>query len=292
MKQYSLETGPLGTVHLIDTPGLDEFSLVRYAEVFHRINNFTRASSLSNGILDGIIFLQPINSARRYSRYMSAVYAFRRLLKPKFYNRMVLATTMWNKVALDIGEKRESELCSSTNVWGDMIRKGCRVIRLPRDRQSALALLDTFVKPDVKTGFTPVGRIGTSSALPYRLPIEIAPSKVLQDWVNERKRVDLMRPYSNSVSTYRALDFELGYSNIRNRRQVKVNIGSPVSEDLKLQEVSGRKVTLTKQLRQFKAQLNENIALVTASRVEIATMKEILFLITVTVSPLGFYITV
>jgi hypothetical protein len=145
-----------------------------------------------------------------------------------------------------------------------MIRQGCKVIRLPRDRQSALALLDTFVKPDGKPGFAPVGRIGTPSALSYGFPVEITPSRMLQHEGNERKTKDLMRTYSTSVSTY--LDFEPHYKNFRNYRQVKADIGSPVSEDLKsLQEVSGRKVTLTKQLRQFKEQVNEKIALVAAS---------------------------
>jgi hypothetical protein len=128
---------------------------------------------------------------------MKTLRAFREQLAPSFYNRVVLATTMWEKVPQDIGHKREYELCFSPNLWGDMIKQGFRVIRLPTDRQSALTLLDTFVRRDVKARFTAVGEGGISASFADEVLIENTLRR-LQDERKARKE-ELSRKWKYSA---------------------------------------------------------------------------------------------
>lgn len=89
-------TGPLGTVPLIDTPGIDNFG-PSATEVLDMIIKFTRRSSLPSVTLDGIIFVLPVDVVRIRSCSMNILSAFTEGLAPSFYNRVVLATTMWEK---------------------------------------------------------------------------------------------------------------------------------------------------------------------------------------------------
>lgn len=57
---------------------------------------------------------------------------------------------MWDIEKRDIAERREKELKETTKYWGNMITKGSRVLRHDNMQQSALALVDSFVKEDSK----------------------------------------------------------------------------------------------------------------------------------------------
>jgi hypothetical protein len=302
VKRYSLMTGHFRTVHLIDTPGIDYYFDPNATKVFEMIFEFIRASSLPGLTLDGIIFLHPINSMRIPSGFMRTLRAFTQLVERPFNYSVILATTMWDQVAQDIGEKRQSELCSSSGIWDSIVQRRCRVTPLPRDRQSALALLDNFVRPDVKSGLTAVGEGETLSGFADEDSIEIT-LRELRDEGNgmtealsrkwkylARLSHQLMIPPSSSPTSLNS-----GRSDnedyFRKRREVKADLGSGVSEYFKnLQEVSGGKVKLTKQLRQLKEQLNEKIALIAASSAKSTTMNEILFLINA--FALGYFLTV
>ncbi|RYP21885.1 hypothetical protein DL765_001961 [Monosporascus sp. GIB2] len=60
----------------------------------------------------------------------------------KAYQSVVLATTMWSKVDLAVGEKRERQLTERDDYWGAMYNKGSRVFRYLNNLNSAREIID------------------------------------------------------------------------------------------------------------------------------------------------------
>lgn len=68
---------------------------------------------------------------------------FEQLCGPDALKNVVLTTTFWDQVNIDIGLARETQLRSE--FWAGMIAQGCRVARLkPRKRETAWEIIDMF----------------------------------------------------------------------------------------------------------------------------------------------------
>jgi len=67
---------------------------------------------------------------------------FRKLCGADALKNVILATTFWERVTPSEGAKREKELCSNPDFWGGMLEKGAKIMRLTRNRESGLALLE------------------------------------------------------------------------------------------------------------------------------------------------------
>lgn len=66
---------------------------------------------------------------------------FKKLCGAKGLSCVVLATTMWSQVTLDEGERRENELISKQEFWGEMIKQGSTVMRQDRAEVSAIKII-------------------------------------------------------------------------------------------------------------------------------------------------------
>lgn len=66
---------------------------------------------------------------------------FKKLCGAKGLSCVVLATTMWSQVTPEEGERRENELISKPEFWGEMIKQGSTVKRQDRAEVSAIEII-------------------------------------------------------------------------------------------------------------------------------------------------------
>ena len=69
---------------------------------------------------------------------------FRNLVGEDALSNVVLITTFWDTVSLDIGQTREKELLTNKQFWGRMLEKGCQIRRLQDNgnREEALKIIE------------------------------------------------------------------------------------------------------------------------------------------------------
>lgn len=75
---------------------------------------------------------------------------FRKLCGDKPLENVILATTFWGKVDPSMAEKRENELRTTPDFWGQMLQKGSRVERY-RNREDGLHMMDILLQKKVIT---------------------------------------------------------------------------------------------------------------------------------------------
>jgi hypothetical protein len=66
---------------------------------------------------------------------------FKKLCGAQGLSCVVLATTMWSQVTPEDGERRENELISKQDFWGEMIKQGSTVMRQDQDEVSAIKII-------------------------------------------------------------------------------------------------------------------------------------------------------
>ncbi|KAI1163169.1 P-loop containing nucleoside triphosphate hydrolase protein [Nemania serpens] len=138
-----------GRVYLVDTPGFDDTNR-KDTEVLRTLGAWLTAT-YSGGIkLSGIIYCHRINQTRMQGSAIKNIQLLRSLCGDDALSKVVLVTTMWDIENRDIAERREKELKDTTKYRGNMIAKGSLVLRHYNTQQSALALVDTFVKDNAK----------------------------------------------------------------------------------------------------------------------------------------------
>jgi hypothetical protein len=120
---YAYEVSPVQTVYLIDTPGFDDTNRSD-TEVLKEIARWLVASYKGKILLNGIIYLHRITDIRMQGSARKNLVMFRQLCGENALKRVVLVTTMWDKVPEDEASKREKELIDTPEFWGWMLEKG------------------------------------------------------------------------------------------------------------------------------------------------------------------------
>jgi len=67
--------------------------------------------------------------------------SFKRLCGEDAFRKVVLATTFWDQVDHAIGERRERELKSEWDYWGEMMNRGSKVLRHDQGKRSAKEII-------------------------------------------------------------------------------------------------------------------------------------------------------
>ena len=132
---------------LIDTPGFDD-PLKSDTAVVDKILQWLETSYRAGRQLSGIIYLHRIVDPRMQGSALRNMRMFRKLCGPDCYKNVVLATTFWNKVSEATGQEREKELMTKDEFWGQMVKKESRVVRLGRDKDSALGVIGLIEQND------------------------------------------------------------------------------------------------------------------------------------------------
>ncbi|KAF6824236.1 hypothetical protein CMUS01_10337 [Colletotrichum musicola] len=150
---YPVNHAPNRTVWLVDTPGFDDTNL-NDTDVLKEIATWSTNSYRKNVKLHGIIYLHRISDTRMTGSGMRNLAIFRKLCGPDALEHVVLATTMWESVDAQIGNRREGELRARSEYWGDMIASGSMILRHGNNRESAMRLIDHFVDKPAEAATT------------------------------------------------------------------------------------------------------------------------------------------
>ncbi|RYC60016.1 hypothetical protein CHU98_g6190 [Xylaria longipes] len=126
---YPYELSPSRTVYLIDTPGFDDTNRSD-TEVLDAIATWLGDSYKNKILLHGIIYLHRICDIRMQGSAKRNLLTFKELCGEKALGKVILATTMWDKVTEEEGARREKELQERPEFWGWMLSKGSSYYRL------------------------------------------------------------------------------------------------------------------------------------------------------------------
>lgn len=96
--------------------------------------------------LHGIIYLHRINDIRMHGSARRNLLLFNQLCGQDAFKKVLLVTTMWDKVAFEEGIKRENELIRTPEFWGRMLDKGSSTHRYYNAEASARDIVHRLVK--------------------------------------------------------------------------------------------------------------------------------------------------
>ncbi|KAK1640654.1 P-loop containing nucleoside triphosphate hydrolase protein [Colletotrichum phormii] len=147
VKVYQYAYSATCNIYLIDTPGFDD-TYRTDKSVLRSLVAWLSLTYKNNIRLHGILYLHRITDVRMQGSAKSSVTLFRQLCGADNLNRVVLVTTMWNKVDDEVSVSREKELVENKDFWGCMVQKGSRFERHYDTVESARKLIDIFLPQD------------------------------------------------------------------------------------------------------------------------------------------------
>ncbi|CAH0018597.1 unnamed protein product [Clonostachys rhizophaga] len=147
---YAYDVSPDQTIYLIDTPGFDDTNKSD-TEVLSEIAAWLGESYKKRVLLSGIIYLHRITDIRMQGSAKKNLLMFRQLCGEDALKKVVLATTMWDKVPTEEGEQREKELVDTQEFWGWMLQKGSSCSRHMNSEDSAKRIVQTLVGHETPT---------------------------------------------------------------------------------------------------------------------------------------------
>ncbi|KAF6824170.1 hypothetical protein CPLU01_11017 [Colletotrichum plurivorum] len=132
-------------VWLVDTPGFDDTHRSD-ADVLREIATWLSNLYENTVKLHGIIYMHRITDRRLGGSARQNLVMFKKLCGQDAFKNVILATTMWEDVKEEQGNKREEELKKRPEFWGEMINKGSTVFRHQNTQESALNLVKYFLE--------------------------------------------------------------------------------------------------------------------------------------------------
>ncbi|KPM46151.1 hypothetical protein AK830_g256 [Neonectria ditissima] len=144
---YAYEMSASRTVWLIDTPGFDDTEKSD-SEVLEEIARWLVQAYKRKDLLHGIIYLHRITDIRMQGSARTNLVTFRQLCGKDALKKVILATTMWDKLPLKEGEKRERELKERQDFWGWMLEKGSSCHRYHNTAESARQIVHVLANHD------------------------------------------------------------------------------------------------------------------------------------------------
>ena len=135
-------------VRLIDTPGFDDTN--RSDSDILSVIGLTLAKIYEERIpLLGVVYLHRISDPRVGGASRKSVRILEAMVGAQAFGSVLLATTMWDKVSLAEGDKREKELVSNPEFFGTICHygqvSGAMVLRHTGTRDSAGEIIRRFI---------------------------------------------------------------------------------------------------------------------------------------------------
>jgi len=132
-------------VVMVDTPGFDD-TYTEDAEILRRIAVWLASSYDADMKLGGVVYLHDISQTRMLGATRTNLAVFHKLCGERADASIILGTTKWKDVSLEMGARREKQLIET--YWQDHIARGSRVYRFEDSQSSAWniihAILDNF----------------------------------------------------------------------------------------------------------------------------------------------------
>jgi len=128
---------------LVDTPGFDN-TFKSDLEILQMVGNWLQKVYEKEIKLAGIIYLHRITDNCMTGSPQRNFRMFKELCGNQALKKVVLVTTMWDKVQRDIGVQREKELFE--NYWKMMINYSASTARFSNSADSAWKIIDIILK--------------------------------------------------------------------------------------------------------------------------------------------------
>ncbi|KAL4064648.1 P-loop containing nucleoside triphosphate hydrolase protein [Scleroderma citrinum] len=129
-------------VVLVDTPGFDDTE-ISDVQVLEMISDWLVKTYRRKVLLSFILFFHRITDNRMSGTPLRNLQVFQKLCGHKAMSRVILVTTMWDEIEVEIGQERLDEL--KGGYWKPMIAKGSKTFEHRNDPSSALELLEMIV---------------------------------------------------------------------------------------------------------------------------------------------------
>ncbi|KAJ5102659.1 P-loop containing nucleoside triphosphate hydrolase protein [Penicillium argentinense] len=190
---YAYEISPRQTVYLIDTPGFDDTNRSDTA-ILREIASWLGDSYRNNILLNGIIYLHRITDIRMQGSAKKNLIMFKQLCGQDALKKVILVTTMWDKVPTNEAEAREKELIDTPEFWGWMVSKGSSCHRHHNTESSArnivskLAAHKTPIATDLQRQLVDEHKSLDQTSAGRELQSEMLKEK--EKWARERKEIE------------------------------------------------------------------------------------------------------
>ncbi|KAJ4301515.1 hypothetical protein N0V90_003608 [Kalmusia sp. IMI 367209] len=235
---HSLKSG------VVDTPGFDDDE-DSDAEILAKITRFLTAQYRLGICLKGIIYLYPITQNRFSGSARRFLETFRQLCGDHALSNVALVTTMWSKIEVNDGLRREVELQDA--YWGDLISNGANVFQYNGTQGMAETIAGLLLSRDdvvlkiqqeLSDDKCELNRTSAGSALASKLDKEIETRrKNIRDM---KLRYDELRMTGDEVEV-RRLERQLKAQREKQLRQLKARdeLKAKIDEETeeKIQEV-------------------------------------------------------
>lgn len=130
---------------MIDTPGFDDTNKTDN-EVLRDVATWLGSSYKEKIMLHGIIYLHRISDARMQGSAKRNLVMFKKLCGQDALKRVILVTTMWDKVSENEGIAREQELLDTQEFWGYMRDNGSICRRHMNQAPTAKDIIDSLAR--------------------------------------------------------------------------------------------------------------------------------------------------
>lgn len=132
-------------IYLVDTPGFDD-SYRSDTEILREIAFWLSNAHRERIKLTGMIYLHRIMDVRIGGAGIKNIRMFKKLSGGDSLASVVLATTMWGYISdITIGEQRERQLITESQLWKAMIDQGSSVFRQDNGRASAMRIIQYLI---------------------------------------------------------------------------------------------------------------------------------------------------
>ncbi|PPR07081.1 hypothetical protein CVT24_010982 [Panaeolus cyanescens] len=121
-------------IYIVDTPGFNDTHRSD-VEIFTRISEWLQQRFTNQVYLSGLVYLHRISDNRMSGTTLKNLQIFEQICGKDCFDKITLATTMWDDVEPDIGDHREKQL--KHDYFSYMIHRGARLARLGNDTNSA-----------------------------------------------------------------------------------------------------------------------------------------------------------
>ncbi|KAH0425956.1 hypothetical protein CcaCcLH18_10660 [Colletotrichum camelliae] len=147
---YPCKADISANVYLIDTPGFDDTDRDD-AEILKQIAAWVGNTYEQKIHIRGIVYLHRITDVRMQGAAIKNLFMFKKLCGKDALPNVILATTMWEEVRENIGQRREEELRATPEYWGEMIRRDSRMVQHHNHYESARNLIHTLLDTTTQT---------------------------------------------------------------------------------------------------------------------------------------------
>lgn len=125
---------------MVDTPGFEDTDLDD-EDIFMALADWLDKSYRKGQRLTGLLYLHRIIDTKAKGSNLRNLRMFRKLCGEQNFGNVILGITWWDKEDPDVASAREKTLASNPELWGDMIRHGSEVVRVPLDKEGSIQLL-------------------------------------------------------------------------------------------------------------------------------------------------------